>query len=94
MIGDKYRTHKSPDNYLAHSISKAQGMSDLTEEERQNPVFIAGAVQKKKNSYSLKSVALQEFISRKYFIKYIEKENAVYGYNSKCYEELRDGRGF
>ena len=86
LIGDKYRTHKNPDYYLDHSIKRAQSMSDFTEEERQDPLFISGSIQKKNKSVVLKPVPFQELISRRHIIKYHEEENAIFRYNSKCYE--------
>jgi len=85
-IGDKYRNHPSGENYLKHTIDKAKEMSDLSEEERQDPLFIAGAIRKSNNRYSLETVPFQEYMARLYKIKFFEKENSIYKYNSKCYE--------
>ena len=46
-IGEKYREHGSPDQYLKHTIDAAKAMSDLNEDERHNPLFISGALNKK-----------------------------------------------
>ena len=45
-IGEKYREHPSPDQYLKHSIEKAKKLSNLTPEERENPLFVSGSIHK------------------------------------------------
>ena len=49
-IGEKYRNHKSPSDYLTHSINKAKEFSNLTEAEMQDPLFISGSLRKDKDS--------------------------------------------
>jgi putative DNA primase/helicase len=92
-IGDKYREHSSPDDYLRHNIEKANEFSNLTEEERQDPMFISGAITKSDNGkYSLKIVLFQELISKKKMLKFLENERAFFSYNGKCYEQCSDDR--
>ncbi|WP_319406215.1 phage/plasmid primase, P4 family [uncultured Desulfosarcina sp.] len=92
-IGDKYREHSSPDDYLKHNIEKAKEFSNLAEEERQDPLFISGAIHKSDNGkYSLKIVSFQEFMYKKHMLKFLEKEQACFRYNGKCYEQVSDYR--
>jgi putative DNA primase/helicase len=86
-IGEKYREHKSPDKYLGHNIDKAKEFSNLSEEEMQNPLFISGALNKDdSNKYHLKVVEFEEYMTKKFRLKYLEKEGAFFKYNDKCYE--------
>ena len=39
-IGDKYRTAPSPERHPSHSIESAKLMSNLSEEEMEDPLFI------------------------------------------------------
>ena len=92
-IGDKYREHSSPDDYLKHNIKKAKEFSNLTEEERQDPLFISGALHKDDNGkYHLKIVPFQEFMNKKHMLKFLEKERAFFLYNGQCYEQCSDDR--
>ena len=87
-IGDKYRSHPSPDSYLAHTIKKAKERSLLSEEEMIDPLFISGAIEKDSKGYHLKIVRLQEYTVRKYRLKILDQERALFKYNGKCYEQL------
>ncbi len=90
-IGEKYKQHKSPDEYLRHSISNAKKMSNLTPEEMIDPLFISGSISKDKNSrYQLNIVPFEEYIVKKYRLKYLEKEKAFFKYSGKCYEQCSD----
>ena len=89
-IGDKYRSHKAPDQYLKHTIEKAKKMSDLTEEEMINPLFIAGALSKANSKYHLNVLKLQEYMVRKYRIIILDQERAMFRYNGKCYEQITE----
>jgi len=92
-IGEKYREHKSGDDYLKHNIEKAKEFSNLTEEERQNPLFICGALHKDNNGkYHLKIVPFQEYMNKKHMLKYLEKEKAFFRYNGQCYEQCHEER--
>lgn len=92
-IGDKYREHSSPDNYLKCNISKAKEFSNLTEEERQDPLFISGALHKDdKNKIHLKIVRFQEYMNKKHMLKFLEKERAFFRYGDKCYEGCTEDR--
>jgi putative DNA primase/helicase len=92
-IGDKYREHSSPDDYLKLSIEKAKEFSNLTEEERQDPLFIFGAIHKNDNGkYCLKIVPFQEFMYKKHMLKFLEKERAFFRYNGQCYEQCSEDR--
>jgi len=92
-IGDKYREHSSPDNYLRHNIKQAKEFSNLTEEERQDPLFISGALHKDDNGkYHLKIVPFQEFMNKKHMLKFLEKERAFFRYNGQCYEQCSEDR--
>ena len=89
-IGEKYREHSSPDDYLKHNIEKAKEFSNLTEEERQDPLFISGALHKDDNGkYHLKIVPFQEFMNKKHMLKFLEKERAFFRYNGQCYEAMQ-----
>ncbi|MBM4305106.1 MAG: hypothetical protein FJ123_00065 [Deltaproteobacteria bacterium] len=87
-IGEKYRSHPSPDTYLSHSINKAKERSNLTEEEMIDPLFVSGAIQRTDKDYSLNVVRFQEHMVRKYRIKILDQEKAFFKYNGKCYEQL------
>jgi putative DNA primase/helicase len=92
-IGEKFREHSSPDTYLRHNIEKAKEFSNLTEEERLDPLFISGAIHKSDNGkYSLKIVNFQEFMYKKHMLKFLEKERAFFRYNGQCYEQCSDDR--
>jgi putative DNA primase/helicase len=92
-IGDKYREHSAPDDYLRHNIEKAKEFLNLTEEERQDPLFISGALQKNDTGkYKLNIVPFQEFMNQKHMLKFLEKERAFFRYSGKCYEQCSDDR--
>ena len=85
-IGQKYSEHKSPDVYLNCNISKAKEMSNLTPEEMIDPLFISSSISKDKNNrYQLNIVPFEEYIAKKYQLKYLEKERAFFKYSGKCY---------
>lgn len=86
LIGEKYRNHNSPSNYLKHNIKKAKEFSDLSEEEMESPLFITGALSTHDGKYSLNIVKFQEYMARKYKLKYLESDNAFFKYNGACYE--------
>jgi putative DNA primase/helicase len=85
-IGEKYREHSSPASYLTHSIKSAENMTGLTDEERINPLFISGAIQKKDKKLSLHVLRFQEYMTRKYRFKYLEDAKTFFRYNGTCYE--------
>jgi P4 family phage/plasmid primase-like protien len=89
-IGEKYRTHASPDTYLAHNIQKAKEMSDLTEDERQDPLFISGSISKSDKGYRLKVLNFEEYMVKKYMIRILDQEVAFFRYNGKCYEQCTE----
>ena len=89
-IGDKYRNAPSPDKYLIHSIESARRLSNLTEEEIEDPLFVSGSLQKTDKGYHLKVVKYQEYITRKYKIKILDREKAFCRYNGKCYEHCTE----
>lgn len=90
-IGEKYREQKSPGNYLAHTIKNAKTYSNLTEEELQDPLFIAGAITKNdKGNHGFNIVNFVEYIVKKYKFKYFEKEKAFFQYNDYCYQQISD----
>ena len=89
-IGEKYREHSSPDTYLKHNIEKAKEMSDLTEEEMQNPLFISGAISKTDKGHRLKVLNFEEYMVKKYMIKILDQEVAFFRYNGKCYEQCTE----
>lgn len=92
-IGEKYREHSSPDTYLQCTINKAKEYSNLTEEERQDPLFISGSLHKDdKNKIHIKTVRFQEYMNKKHMLKFLEKERAFFGYNGKCYEGCSEDR--
>lgn len=85
-IGDKYREHSKPDQYLSHTIKKAREFSDLTEDELLNPLFTSGSINKAKKKLRLDAMKYQEYITSKYTMKYFE--NTFYKYSGKCYDAL------
>jgi len=90
-IGDKYKDHSSPDEYLKYNISKAKEMSNLTPAEMLDSLFISGSLSKDKNNrYQLNVVEFEEYIVQKYKLKYLEKEKAFFKYSGKCYEQCSD----
>ena len=91
-IGDKYRTHNAPDDYLKYNIKKAKEMSDLTEEEMENPLFISGAISKldKDKGYRLNALKFEEYMVKRFMIKVMDQENAFFKYNGKCYEHCTE----
>ena len=89
-IGDKYRTAPSPDRYLSHSIESAKKMSNLTEEEVEDPLFTSGSLQKSDRGYRLKVVRFQEYIIKKFKIKILDREKAFCMHNGKCYEHCTE----
>jgi putative DNA primase/helicase len=92
-IGEKYRGHSAPDEYLSHNIKKAEEFSNLTEEERQDPLFISGALHKNDNGkYQLKIVPFQEYMNKKHMLKFLEKERTFFRYSGKCYEQCSEDR--
>jgi putative DNA primase/helicase len=92
-IGDKYKDHNAPDDYLKHNIKKAEEFSNLTEEERQDPLFISGSLHKTDNGkYQLKIVPFQEYMNKKHMLKFLEKERTFFRYSGKCYEQCSEDR--
>ncbi|MBU4011339.1 MAG: hypothetical protein KJ882_11300, partial [Proteobacteria bacterium] len=90
-IGEKYREQKSPGNYLATTIKNAKKYSNLTDEELQDPLFIAGAITKDdKGNHGFNIVNFVEYIVKKYKFKYFEKEKAFFQYNGYCYQQISD----
>ena len=87
QIGDKYRQHPSQDTYLQHNIDRAKQFSNLTELEMQDPLFISGSLIKGENSkYQIDVVRFQEYMTKKWKLKYLEDENTFFRFNGKCYE--------
>ena len=89
-IGDKYRTAPSPERYLSHSIESAKKMSNLTQEEMEDPLFISGSLQKFDRGYRLKVVKFKEYIIKKFKIKILDREKVFCKYNGKCYEDCTE----
>lgn len=89
-IGEKYRSHNAPDDYLKHNIQKVKEMSNLTEEEMQNQLFISGSITKTEKGYHLKILNYEEYMVKKYTIKVMDQENAFFKYNGKCYEHCTE----
>jgi len=90
-IGEKYKEHSAPDEYLKYNIKKAKEMSNLTLAEMMDPLFISGSISKDKNNrYQLNVVEFEEYIVQKYKLKYLEKEKAFFKYSGKCYEQCSD----
>ena len=89
-IGDKYRSNSSPDGYLKRSIEAAKKLSDLTEEEMADPLFISGAIIKSDDRYKLNILKFEEYIVRKYKLRVLDLERSMFRYNGKCYELCTD----
>ena len=78
---------------MKYNIKKAEEFSNLTEEERQDPLFISGALHKSDNGkYHLKIVPFQEYMNKKHRLKFLEKERTFFRYNEKCYEQCSEDR--
>lgn len=92
VIGQKYREHSSPDEYLRHTIASAKEKSNLTEEEMQDPLFISNAVVKTNRGYNLKITNFERHMTGKYRIKMLDKERIIFIYNGKCYEQCTEDR--
>lgn len=87
-IGDKFREQKSPGEYLDYNINKAKQYSNWTEEEFEDPLFVSGSITKDlNNKYSLSILKFEEYISRKHWIKYLEREKTFFKFNGQCYEQ-------
>jgi len=89
-IGQKYREHPSPDEYLKHTIASAKEKSNLTEEEMQDPLFICNAVIKTNRGYTLKITNYEKHMTEKYRIKILDPERAIFLFNGKCYEQCTE----
>ena len=90
-IGEKYRSHPKPDQYLNHSIEEARKRSNLTEDEMIDPLFIWGAITKDNNNkYNLKILKFEEYLVRKYKITILDQERAMFRYNGICYEQCTE----
>jgi len=87
-IGEKYHEHNDPERYLQFNIKKARELSELSDEERVNPLFLSGAIVKNGRKYHLDVVNFQELMTRHYQLKYIEDGSCFVRYNGKCYEYL------
>ena len=59
-------------------------MSNLTEEEIHDPLFVSGAISKNDKKYSLDIVKFQEHIIKKHTIKIVN--GTFFKYNNNCYE--------
>lgn len=89
-IGQKYREHHSPDEYLKHTIASAKEKTNLTEEEMQDPLFICNAVMKTNRGYTLKITNFEKHMTQKHRIKILDMEKAIFLYNGKCYEQCTE----
>ena len=88
-IGEKFLEHPSRDEYLQYSIEKAKKLSNLTPEERENPLFVSCSIHKTdRGGYHLELVNFQEYMVKKYRMRILDKEKTVFRYNGKCYEEV------
>ncbi|MCK4377839.1 MAG: hypothetical protein KAW01_00760 [Deltaproteobacteria bacterium] len=87
-IGEKYREHNAPDSYLQYSINRAKDLSDLTDEERENPLFLSCAILKNGKKYHLDVVNFQELMSSHHQLKYTEDGSCFVRYNGKCFDFL------
>jgi putative DNA primase/helicase len=87
-IGEKYRQHSYPDQYLKHTIEKAKERSSLTEEEMQDPLFISGTIGKNDRGYHLDILNFQEYMVKKYQLSI--SEGNFFTYNGKCYGTCPD----
>lgn len=84
-IGAKYRGHSSPGKYLDHCIESARSLSDLSEEEQANPLFVSGAISKKKDTYHLDPLKFQVYMGKKHRLIYLEHEGTFFKYDGKCF---------
>ncbi len=85
-VGEKYREHNDKVKYLNHTIEKARTFSQLSDEERLDPLFVTGSLQKNKDNYNFKIVKFQEFISQTFKMKI--HEDVFFRYNGRFYEPL------
>jgi P4 family phage/plasmid primase-like protien len=87
QIGEKYREHKSQDKYLQKNIDRAKEFSNLSEQEMQDPLFISGSLRKNESGkYNIDVVRFQEYMTKKWKLKYLEDETTFFRFNGKCYE--------
>ncbi|RJR43992.1 MAG: hypothetical protein C4576_13810 [Desulfobacteraceae bacterium] len=87
-IGQKYRQHASPDQYLKHTIETAKKFSNLTEEELANPLFTSESIRKVNDKEALDPVKFQEYMARKYKLRYYTADTSFFRYNGQCYEPI------
>jgi P4 family phage/plasmid primase-like protien len=91
-IGEKYREKTDPDQYLGKALENAKKKisetSNLTEEEKDNPLFIQGALYKENNKLRLDIVKLQEHITYKYKLRRFSQ--VFFLYKDKCYVECNE----
>jgi putative DNA primase/helicase len=91
-IGEKYREKLDPDQYLGKALENAKKriaeLSNLTEEEKGNPLFEQGALYRENNKVKLDVVKLQEYITWKY--KLCRFAGFFLTYTGKCYVEYNE----
>lgn len=89
-VGKKYRSHAEPGKYLKHTIDKADGLVGLTEEQREDPLFLSGSIKLTKDDLFLDVICYQEFVCQKEKIIYIVSEESFYGFTGIYYKKLTD----
>ena len=89
-IGEKYRQHNAPDQYLKHSIDRAKKLTNLTADELADPLFISESISKTEKGYQLRAIKFEEYIIKKHNITYLDKELTFFQYNGKCYVPLSE----
>lgn len=87
-VGEKYRNHSNPAQYLKHTIESCKENKNLTPEEALNPLFATGSIGKTSKGLQLNNLSFQEYIVRKYNMKLLDQEKVFFIYNKKCYEQL------
>ena len=63
-------------------------MTNLTEEEIHDPLFISGAITKDDKKYSLDIVKFQEYMTKKHTVKIVNE--TFFKYNKNCYEHMTE----
>lgn len=87
-VGEKYRHHSKPAQYLQHTIESCKENKNLTPEEALDPLFATGSICKTSKGLQLNNLTFQEYIVRKHNMKLLDQEKVFFIYNGKCYEQL------
>ncbi|MCK5682062.1 hypothetical protein KAI46_14750, partial [bacterium] len=87
-IGEKYREHPDPAQYLNYTIARAQQFVGLTDQQKEDPLFISGSVKVINNDLMLDTLNFQEYICRRENIVFHADEECFYRFNEKYFEKI------